>query len=961
MAIELGVAYLSLVPSMKGFAPSVAKTLGATEVVAASAGAKQGKKFGSGFAKGVKGMRTGALALATGIGALVASSVNLEKQFSQSMNMIGANTGAPAKELDKLKKLAIDLGASTSFSANEAADAMLELAKSGLTPATIQSGALAGTLQLAAAGGTSLESAATIASNALNTFNLKGKDMASISAALAGGANASTASVESLGQALQQVGPGAKNAGLNLNDTVGVLAAFDNAGIKGSDAGTSLKTMLTRLVPTTKKARNAMKDLGLKFTDAHGSFLPITEIAQRLQDKMSGLSEAERTTAMATIFGSDATRAATVLMEEGSKGVNKYIKATKDKGAAEKAAEARMSGTAGALERLSGAWETFRLQIGLKVAPVVQMAADKLGGLLDLLGDNSDTVIKAGLVLAGFAAAVLALNVAMKVAAAVTKAWMVVTKVATAVQRVFNLVLRANPIGLIITAIGALVGALVWFFTKTKFGQQIVKAAWAGIKAAIAGVVNWWTNTAWPNIKKVIDWVSRAFKIAGFVIREVWRKIKESLKSVADWITGRWNGMVAFFKAIPGRLKGAFGNGWNFLKDQAKAVIGSYSDGGGGVKGMLWNIVNFIKNTLPSKIKAAAKDIWSGLVGNAMDVVGGVMKLVGKIPGVDGTIELNFAGVSKSYKYAQGGVLPGYTPGRDVHDFFSPTGGRLALSGGEAIMRPEFTRAVGGAAGVARLNAMARKGQAFADGGIWSMEKFQVPSALPGFLKVLVNATLGRLTVPSLLNAIGENVFNALLGGGESGGRGGRSGGGTFGVQGVSAMTSLVKSLDPSARITSGYRPGARTASGFPSYHGMGRAIDIVSGNMGRTWDLLRGAVGGSAKELYYSGRQFLRNGKVTPWRGDHWDHVHLAMANGGIVPKLYDQGGWLPTGVSVVENRTGKPEPVFTGDQFDQMVGARGPLVGTMVVRDERAGIRELERMDRRAAIRQNMYGRVK
>ncbi len=93
-----------------------------------------------------------------------------------------------------------------------------------------------------------------------------------VSAALAGGANASTASVESLGHALSQVGPGAVNAGLNLNDTVGALAAFDNAGIKGSDAGTSLKTMLSRLVPQTAKAATAMKDANLDFTDANGNF-----------------------------------------------------------------------------------------------------------------------------------------------------------------------------------------------------------------------------------------------------------------------------------------------------------------------------------------------------------------------------------------------------------------------------------------------------------------------------------------------------------------------------------------------------------------------------------------------------------------------------------------------------------------------------------------------------------------
>lgn len=971
MAVELGSAYIALLPSMRGFAPAVGKQLGATSAVASAAGATAGKKFGGGFTSGVKGMKTGALVVAASIGGLVASSVNLEKQFSQSMNMIGANTGAPAKDLDKLKKLAIDLGASTSFSANEAADAMLELSKSGLSPATIQSGALAGTLQLAAAGGTSLESAATIASNALNTFNLNGRDMGAISAALAGGANASTASVESLGQALSQVGPGAKNAGLDLNDTVGVLAAFDNAGIKGSDAGTSLKTMLTRLVPQTKAARTAMKDLGLKFTDAHGSFLPITDIAQQLQDRMSGLSQAERTTAMATIFGSDATRAATVLMEEGSKGVGKYIKATKDKGAAEDAANARMSGTAGALERLSGSWETFRLQLGLKIAPVVQLVSDRLGGLMDWLGKNSQAVIIAVGVLAGFAAVVLGLNAALAVGRAITSAytaatkiWTAVTKVAAVAAKAFNLVLRANPIGLIITLIAGLVAGLVWFFTKTKLGKKIIAAAWSGIKAAIKAVADWWTKAAWPNIKKAIDLMKLGFHIAKVKIANAWAGIKGAVKTVATWITQRWNTMVTFFKGIPGRIKSAFGNGWNFLKERAAAVVGSYSKGGGGVKGLLWSIVNFIKSTLPSKIKTAAKNIWSGLVGNALDVVGGVMKLVGKIPGVNGEITLSAAGVTKSYKYAQGGVLPGYTPGRDVHHFTSPTGGRLALSGGEAIMRPEFTRMVGGAAGVARLNALARRGQAFADGGIWTMEKFKTPAGLPGPVSWLVKNTLGRLTVPSLLNAVVKNVLEHFgVGAGTDGGRAVKAGSGGRAGMGVSAMTKVLHSLIPGAYVTSGYRPGARTVTGYPSYHGLGRAIDIVPGSsglsMGAIWDRLMANYGAVAPEIFYSGRNFSRFGKLGRKRNDHWDHVHWAMANGGVLPKLYDQGGWLPRGLSVVENRTSKPERILNEDQWSAVANGGQTINATFNgITDSKVIMQELRREQRRSAIRMNMAG---
>lgn len=339
-------------------------------------------KLGGGmksFAKSALG-HMGALAGVAGIGGLIVSSSKLEQQYSKTMALVGAATGAPQGAMRKLDALAMKMGADTAFSANEAADAMLELGKAGISTKNIMGGALKGTLLLATAGSVDLGTAATIASNAMNTFSLKGTEMKKVAAALAGGANASSASVESLGQGLQQVGPGAKNAGLSLQETVATLSAFDAAGIKGSDAGTSLKTMLSRLIPTTEKASDAIGHAGLNFVKANGEFQSITNIAEQLQKKLGPLSEAQRAQTLQTIFGSDATRAATVLMNEGAEGLGKYIKATNDRSAAEDMAKAAMSGTSGAMEKLRGAVETAQLAIGKGLAPAVAGLADWLSG-----------------------------------------------------------------------------------------------------------------------------------------------------------------------------------------------------------------------------------------------------------------------------------------------------------------------------------------------------------------------------------------------------------------------------------------------------------------------------------------------------------------------------------------------------------------------------------------------------
>lgn len=386
---------------------------------------KNTEDFRSGISKATK-------VAAVGLAGVAAAGVKLEAEFSATMNQMAAVAGVPAKGIEELSALAMKMGADTVFSASDAADAMLELAKGGLTAAQIQAGALAATLQLAAAGGLELGAAATFMSNAMNTFGLQAKDAAKVSAALAGGANASSASVESLGQALAQVGPGAKTAGLSLEETVAVLAAFDNAGIKGSDAGTSLKTMLTRLVPQTDKAAGAMADLGLKFTNAEGEFDDIATISEKLRKQLSKLSAEERTTALATIFGSDATRAATVLMGEGAAGIQKYTKATSDLGAAQRVADARMKGTAGSLEALKGSAETAALAIGQMLAPFVQTLAKHLTSLANGFTKNKDILVPLIAVLTTFAATVWAINKAVAAVRATTAAYTAVKGLLTA-------------------------------------------------------------------------------------------------------------------------------------------------------------------------------------------------------------------------------------------------------------------------------------------------------------------------------------------------------------------------------------------------------------------------------------------------------------------------------------------------------------------------------------------------
>jgi hypothetical protein len=190
--------------------------------------------------------------------------------------------------------------------------------------------------------------------------------------------------------ALAQGGLAANSVGFSIQETTAALAAFSNAGLEGSDAGTSMKTFLDRLIPASEKAEDTFEKLGLQteagnnaFVKANGEYESMAMISERLKRATQDLTAAERKKAITTMFGSDAQRAATIFAAEGEDGMNKFIKATSDTSAAQKMAAANMKGTAGAIESLKGSVETLTLRFGMLIAPAVQAGLKWLTDLVN--------------------------------------------------------------------------------------------------------------------------------------------------------------------------------------------------------------------------------------------------------------------------------------------------------------------------------------------------------------------------------------------------------------------------------------------------------------------------------------------------------------------------------------------------------------------------------------------------
>lgn len=439
-----------------GYLRTVTQMQGATEKFAKSAAASATKHKADWDKISRSAIVGGAV-----IGSVVVASAKAYADFEQAMSGVAAVADATAQQQHALSEAAIKAGAATVFSASEAAKAEAELAKAGVGVNDILQGGLVGSMNLAAAGQIDLAKSAEISAQAMNIFKLRGQDVGHIADVLTAGANKSAAGVDDLGMALQQGGLLAKQTGLSLEDTVGVLSAFADNALKGSDAGTSLKTMLQRLTPQSKEQADAMAKLGLSFYDANGQFVGITEAADRMRKAFAGLTPEQRNAAMATIFGSDAVRGANILMEQGADGIRRYIAAVNDQGAAQRMAAKQTDNLKGDIEQLKGAFESAFIRGGqggnAGLRSIVQDVTDLVNKFNDLSPATQANVVKFAALASG------ALLVGGGLVKVITTATSLYTSV-TNVTKAFN----------------------DSAFASTSYGQRLSSVASTATKASIA-------------------------------------------------------------------------------------------------------------------------------------------------------------------------------------------------------------------------------------------------------------------------------------------------------------------------------------------------------------------------------------------------------------------------------------------------------------------------------------------
>lgn len=668
-----------------------------------------GSKFSD---AGEKMSKTGAkmtLGLTTPLVALGRSAVKTGADFEDTMSQTAGALNIPMSQMGSMRNLALKMGADTQFSAKEAGEAMVELAKGGLTEAQIKGGALKATMDLAASSGMDLGTSANVVVQAMGAFGISADKSATAANALAGAAAASSTDVEPLTQGLSQCGAQAHLAGWNIQDTTAVLGMFADKSIQGADAGTSLKTMLQRLSAPTGAAAKLMKAYGINVRNSNGTMKSASEIAQILHDKLGKLAPAARDAAIQTIFGSDASRAAAAMMNSGAAGIAKYTKATYDQTSASRQANSRMGDTNRSIEQMKGSLETAGIALSTILNPIVRDVAGKIQDLANKFTSLPAPVQKVILTIAGLAAAAgpaivgfgkLAsgigaiqkllggLGAGAKVVKDVSGSISTIGKVGSGVGKVFK------GLGSVFKTVGLGIGSAVkvlgsglkvvgsGILSGIKGIGTAVKSLFlllaanpavliiAAITAIVAALIYAYTHCKAfrDGVNAVFGAIGNFFKTIGTGIANFFTKTLPGAFTAIGNFFGSIGSSIGNFvtKTIPSAfsaLPGIVGGIWNNVKTGASTA---WSNIYTGVTGFANNIKNGVSSAF-NNLKNGAATIWGNVKSSASAAWNNICTVVsGKANDIKGkaisafnTLKTNAAGVWNSMKSTASSIWGG--------------------------------------------------------------------------------------------------------------------------------------------------------------------------------------------------------------------------------------------------------------------------------------------------------------
>lgn len=549
-----------------------------------------------------------------------AAAVKTATDFEAGMSEVKAISGATGSEFDALRDKAIEMGAKTKFSASDSADAFKYMAMAGWDASQMMDG-IAGIMDLAAASGEDLATTSDIVTDALTAFGLQASDSAHFADVLAQASSKSNTNVGLMGETFKYVAPVAGALGYSIEDTAVAIGLMANSGIKGSQAGTALRSTITRLAKPVGEAKDAVEELKISITNTDGTMKPLSQTMVELREKFAGLTEEQKAQYAAMLAGQEGMSGLLAIVNASDEDFQKLTDEINNaNGAAEDMASVMMDNTAGAVEQLKGALESAGILIGEKLTPYIRQLAEWITGLVEkfnsLSEEEQDQIVKFGLILAAIGPVLLILAKVISVVSTVVKAFKLFGTTITTIKTSIDLV-KAGYAGLA-TQMGGIPKLIAGI--STGFGGMLAPiAAVIAVVAVLVGafVTLWKTNEEfrdnmvgiWNSIKESInnffDGVVERINALGFDFENITEVIKTVWFALCDVLAPVFEGA---FNTIAIVLDGVFNQILSVMDIFIGLFTGNWEQLGEGVKGVVSGIVETFAN-LGSNILGVIGDI----------------------------------------------------------------------------------------------------------------------------------------------------------------------------------------------------------------------------------------------------------------------------------------------------------------------------------------------------------------
>lgn len=511
--------------------------------------------------------KTLTLGITTTLLGLGTAAVSVSANFQESMSKVAAISGATGDDLERLTEKAKEMGATTKYSASESAEAFQYMAMAGWKTEDMLDG-ISGIMNLAAASGEELATVSDICTDALTAFGMSASDSGRFADILASASSNANTNVSMLGESFKYVAPLCGSMGYSAEDTSIALSLMANAGIKGSQSGTSLKTALTNMLSPTSSMASVMEEYGLSLTNADGSMKSLKEVMDMLREKMGGLDEATQGATASTLFGKEALAGMLSIINASDSDYDKLTQAIYNcDGTAKTMADTMQDNLNGKLTQLKSALEGVAISFGEVLIPMLMKVVEKITNVVQKFANLDEETRKLILIIGAIAASIGPLLLVIgKLITTGSKIAGWGKGVAAAMKGVMA---GTKGIGAVMTAV---------------FGPGgVIIAVIAGIAALVAGFIYLWnTNEDFKNFfintwNAIVEFMAPILEYLKTVIVQCWVDITTMLQPYIDgiktFIVEAWNFILKTIVPILNNIWSVIVTAWQYIWDTLQPIL----------------------------------------------------------------------------------------------------------------------------------------------------------------------------------------------------------------------------------------------------------------------------------------------------------------------------------------------------------------------------------------------------